>query len=265
MIATQADTNNRPYATIATMVSKMRDSEIGGTVTVGQVLDLLTDGDNEAVAELRARQLGQVFTLGELQQKVEGSKTFAALREEQVLQDMTVGDVVKLVLEADELRDLRDYDFGLLGVTFGKLLKDISEADTAKPLLAKQLTHLTTVGDLLDAVDASGVMAQYADTQIDATFTLGQIIDLLANNGDVQANRDQEITVKTSLGKLLDIVGEDKVKTFLEERAAAASYTPDYEYNPGNVLDYWLQLLMFIFAFAALATITLEFIDKDKR
>ena len=36
VIATQADTNSRPYATISNMVSKMRDSEVGGTVTVGR-------------------------------------------------------------------------------------------------------------------------------------------------------------------------------------------------------------------------------------
>ena len=33
----------------------------------------------------------------------------------------------------------------------------------------------------------------------------------------------------------------------------------------GNILSYWLRLLVFVLAFAALSTITLEFIDKDKR
>ena len=28
---------------------------------------------------------------------------------------------------------------------------------------------------------------------------------------------------------------------------------------------YWFRLLIFVFAFAALSTITLEFIDKDRR
>ena len=32
-----------------------------------------------------------------------------------------------------------------------------------------------------------------------------------------------------------------------------------------NILEYWLRLIFFIFLFAALATVTLEFIDKDKR
>ena len=71
--------------------------------------------------------------------------------------------------------------------------------------------------------------------------------------------------MKTTLGKLLNIVGEDRVKAFLEEKAAATSYKADYEFTLDNVVDYWAQLLLFVLAFALLATITLEFIDKDKR
>ena len=265
VIATQADTNNRPFVTISDMIGKMRDNEVGGTVTVGQVLDLLTDTDNETVRELRSKQLGQVITLGEIRDALEKSATFEAFRQEHILEDMTVGDIVHFVLEAENLQALRDYDFGLPGITLGKLLKDIAETDGAAPLLENRITQMTTVGDVLDAVNAAGVMEKYADTQIDATFTLGGVIDLLANNPDIAARRDQEITVKTTVGKLLDIVGEGRVKAFLEEKAAAASYKADYECTRDNVLDYWGSLLVFVFAFALLATITLEFIDKDKR
>ena len=210
VIAAQADANHRPYATIASMVSKMRDNEVGGTVTMGQVMDLLTDESNPTIAQLRSRQLGGVFTLGELKQQLEDSKSFEALRGEQVLPNMTLGDV-------------------------------------------------------LDAVNAAGIMDKYADTTVDASFTLGQAIDLLAGNPDLQARRDQQITVKTTVGELMDLVGEDNVKSFLEQKAAEANYVKDYEYTEDNVVGYWLQLLVFVFAFAALATITLEFIDKDKR
>ena len=265
VIATQADTNHRPYATIASMVSKMRDSEVGGSVTVGQVMDLLSDESNPMIAELREKRLGGVFTLGELKAQLESSRTFETLRGEQVLPDLTVGDALRAVLEAEQFAGLRDYDFGVPGFTFGKLLKDICESEQAGPLLEKKLGNLTTVGDVLDAVDAAGIMDRYADATVDASFTLGQAIDLLAGNPDLQAGRDQKITLKTTVGKLVDLAGEDKVKTFLEQRAAEANYVEDYEYNPENVAGYWAHLMLFILAFAALSTITLEFIDKDKR
>ena len=49
------------------------------------------------------------------------------------------------------------------------------------------------------------------------------------------------------------------------EKAAAANYKPEYENTIENIGEYWIRLLVFILAFAALATITLEFIDRDKR
>ena len=265
VIATQADTNHKPYATIASMVNKMRDNEVGGSVTVGQILDILTDTGNPTVQELRSKELGKVFTLGEMKDLLESSATYESLRQEHILNDMTVGDVLKVILNSKELESVRQMDIGIPGMTLGKLLSDLSAMDKAQPIMETQITSMTTVGEVLDAIDVTGIMDKYSDMELGGTVTLGQAIDLLANNGDVQARRDQEITVKTTLGKVLDIVGEDKVKQFLEEKAAAASYSPDYEFNADKVIDYWMSLLLFVLAFAALSTITLEFIDKDKR
>ena len=48
-------------------------------------------------------------------------------------------------------------------------------------------------------------------------------------------------------------------------KAAQASYNADYENTEENITAYWMRLVMFVFVFALLAMITLEFIDKDKR
>lgn len=55
------------------------------------------------------------------------------------------------------------------------------------------------------------------------------------------------------------------MKTFLEEKAAAVSYNPDYDCTVQNIMDYWGRLVLFVLAFALLAMVTLEFIDKDRR
>lgn len=210
VIAAHADANNRPYASIANMVGKMRDSEIGGTFTVGQVLDVLQADDNPVVAELRAKELSKAVTLGELKTALESSATFNDLKKEPLLEGFTVEDV-------------------------------------------------------LEAMDAAGLMEKYGDMEMGGTFTIGEAVDYLAGNPDVQARRDQEITVHTTVGKVLDMVGEERVKAFLEEKAAAVSYNPDYDCTTENIVDYWAQLAVFVFAFALLSIITLEFIDKDKR
>jgi hypothetical protein len=210
VIAAQADTNNRPYDSIASMVSKMRDSEIGGTFTVGQVLDILQTEDNPMVAELRAKEFGKAMTLAELKTALESSATFDTLKKEPLLESFTVEDV-------------------------------------------------------LSAVDAGGLLEKYGDTQIGGTFTIGEAVDFLANNPDVQSRRNQEISVQTTVGKVLDLAGADKVKAFLEEKAAAVNYNPDYVCTEENITSYWLRLATFVIAFALLSMITLEFIDKDKR
>jgi hypothetical protein len=63
----------------------------------------------------------------------------------------------------------------------------------------------------------------------------------------------------------MDLVGKDNVKSFIQGKLSAGSYNPDYDYTKSNILTYWGRLLLFVLVFALLATITLEFIDKDKR
>ena len=209
-IAAQADINNRPYATISGMIDKMRDNEIGGTVTVGQVLDLMQDTDNETVASLRAREAGRAIRLSELRDALEQSATFDDLKQETILEGVTVEE-------------------------------------------------------LLSMADAYGLTDRYGELEVGGRITVGEAVDYLAGNADVQDRRDTAINLKTTVGNLLDIAGEEKVKTFLEEKAAAANYNADYENSAGNIISYWLELILFVFVFAMLATITLEFIDKDKR
>ncbi len=39
----------------------------------------------------------------------------------------------------------------------------------------------------------------------------------------------------------------------------------DYESTKENILRYWTRLALFMIVFAALAVVSLEFVDKDKR
>ena len=265
VIAAQADTNNRPYATIASMVSKMRDNEIGGTVTLGQVLDLMADKDNPTIAEIRAKEIGKIMTIGEIKEALDSSESFAKLRAERIVDDTSVEDLLKLIMEADSLQAVRDYDFGLPDFTLGKLVEDILNDDSLRESLSFQVMKAMTVDDMLKAIDAEGLMEKYKDVQVGGVTTVGEAIDWLSSIDDIQAQRDRSFTLRTTVGKLLDMVGEDNVKTFLEEKAAAANYKVEYENNQKNILAYWRHLMAFVFGFALLAMITLEFIDKDKR
>jgi len=210
VIAAQSDVNNQPYATIADMVKKMRDDKIDATITVGQIMDMLGQKDNETVGKIRGQVLVPTMTLGQLKEAMDSSATLANHRSDAIAEGLTLGDV-------------------------------------------------------LDMVEASGFWEANRDEVITEESTLGDLIDLLAANPDVQAERERVIALPATVGDVLNLVGEDKVMKFLEEKAAAANYKIEYEYSEDNVADYWFTLVLFILAFAALSTITLEFIDKDKR
>ena len=210
VVAAQGDTNHRPYATISTLVSKMRNSELSVSVTLGQVLDALSQADNETVARIRATELGGSMTVGELRQMLKSSGAYAEMRTVEIQQGLTLGDVA-------------------------------------------------------DLVDASGALDQYDDVLLDARTTIGELVDGMAEQPEVIAQRDEPHTFVTTMGSVLDLVGEDKVKTFLEQKAAEANYAKQYDREPIRIMFYWGNLLAFVLGFAVLSVITLEFIDHDKR
>ena len=63
-IAAQADYNNAPMDTAWSTLVKLKDKEIGGTATIGQILDYLSDGDNQLVAAIRSREVDATTTVG---------------------------------------------------------------------------------------------------------------------------------------------------------------------------------------------------------
>ena len=81
----------------------------------------------------------------------------------------------------------------------------------------------------------------------------------------MQAHFGDSYTFKGTIGSIIRMLGEDNVRTLLQERIKDASYNADYENSSSNILGYWFALVRFIIVFAFLATLFLENVDKDKR
>ena len=265
VMASQGDYNHRPVMTIWNQMNKMRDREVSATISLRQVLSILQSKDNETIARVRDTKVSRVFTLDEVRELLDKSASFQALREEHVLEDVTVRDILNILLEYEAFQEMRDVDFGLPGISLGKLLKDLMGAEQIQSLLDKKITQTTTVGQMLDAVNAGGLIEKYADVELGADITLGEVVDALAANPDIQAALDTSITPSSTIGGIIDLIGEDTVKDILQNKVSEASYDPMYENSKENILEYWLRLTLFVLAFAALSIITLEFIDKEKR
>ena len=154
--------------------------------------------------------------------------------------------------------------------------------NTVSGMKDSEIGGTVTVGQVLDALDSSAV-ENHRDTDVAAALhlselipeaketleahplTVGELSDFLRNSGELQENRDRSVTLRMTVGEVLEILGEENVKAFVEKKTAAAAYKPEYEKTPANILENWIVLGIFILAFAALSTIVLELIDRDKR
>ena len=177
-LAAQSGYNELPMTTVWNTLSGMMDTEIGGTVTIEELMSHL---ENPALEKYRDKQ---------------------------VLKSYTVAEAA-----------------GILGLEVG---------DTP-------------------------------DEKLNDPVTAGDIMDFLKNNEALRNNKDQTITLKTTLREVVDIFGEENIRSFVQEKTAAAAYKAEYEQSGGNIFFNWLMLGLYIAVFAILSTVVLELIDKDKR
>ena len=209
-IASQTRINSLPYATISDMVSILEGAGFEANVTVGQVLDLLSDKDNPTIAQIRDVEVGDIRTV------------------EQILDDLNTGSAYE---------ELRSYTI-IEGITVGNVLAALESLELPEEVSGFEVGLVTNVGEVVDLLSADAVITQY---------------------------RNEGITIRTTVGEVMDMVGREEVQKVIDETANNAAYDKDYESSTENVLANWLHILIFIALFSALAVITLEFIDKDKR
>lgn len=198
-LASQSDYNSRPMTSAWSSIVKMWNTEVGGTVTVGQMLEVMGRDDISAIRNLRETEIVQQVTVRQL----------------------------------------------------SGLLRESKDADPSSQAAMDMLTL--------------SLPEEYLDTPIQITFTLGQAVDYMAEEPALEAERAKPVEIRTTVGEIVDAVGRDKVHWEIQERATEASYNPTYEYSRDNVASCWVSLIVIALVCAALTTVTLEFIDKDKR
>lgn len=228
-IAAQADYNNKPMMSAWNMVRNAKSKQISGVVTLGQVLDFLSDDSNEIVHPLRTIEIGESSTVGEVWQDLQQSESWETLLSKKV-------DV-------------------------GPGFDPAAEIDAA----GKQNNTVITVGEALHQMKLDTLMERLKDYSFGQKVTLGDVIDSIAGDPDIQKLREQSVTVEFSIGQLINIIGEDRIKTMLTQDAAKSSQIPAYTRSVDNILDCWFNLSCFILAFAVLCVLSLESIDRDRR
>ena len=262
-IAAQSDYNHTPMVTAWNTLVKLWDNEVGGTISVGQVLDFLSDEQNALLNQYRDTEIDATATVGQIWDAAKSSSGFQELREQKVDATLTVGEIMDMLESSSVLEKLRSQ--GILGTSVGEIIHTLSETIKDSGLRDYSVGRVFTVGELLDTIHAEELAEAFRDVQLGGKLTVGELIRMITENKDLQAMRDREITLKTTVGKLVETIGVDTVKDLVQNRTAAVSRVAAYDYTEDNILYYWGVLGTFAVVFSLLAVLALEFIDKDKR
>ena len=252
--------NELPMTTVWTTVSGMRDTEIGGTFTVGEMMDKL---DNPVVDRIRDREILKSYTVGEIAEILSSADEYLQLREKAITHPVSLREILNMILEKDVFAKIREKE--IFGKKVGDLLASFVGDPSAKEVLDLEIGRTITIGEVLDALHAEDIVKATADVQLNEPVTVGSVVDFLKTNQALQEQRDRTITLKTTVGEVMDLFGEENVRNFVQDKTAAAARQPEYERTEKNIVRNWLMLVLFIFVFALLATVVLEMIDKDKR
>lgn len=131
----------------------------------------------------------------------------------------------------------------------------------------EEITVQFTVGDALDFMSTSNdkSVEEFRNTPVQGDLTAGNMLMLMNLSPEMQVTRTKEITIKRTVDEIINQIGREKVREIIRQKTAESARNDEYETSKENIGRSWGECVAFIFVFAALAVITLEFIDKDKR
>ena len=181
---------------------------------------------------------------------------------------VTLGNALDLITDEDiaVIRDLRGRKISA-NVTVDTALETLGEAvkDIPYAIRADDSGIAYTLSDLVHMVRDYAREVEASDIVLESGATIGEAMDEILNLPFIAQNRDRMLKIDLSIHDLFQMIGEDKLKEFITENSKGINYRKAYIQSAENIRGYWTNLALFSLAFAALAVLTLEFIDKDKR
>ena len=261
-VAALGDYNNLPIAIVWNLLENEKDREFSLTIRGEQVLDLLSNDNNGFIKDLKTKELGREFTIGEVWDKIKDSGAWKEIKRQEVDATITLGQLLEFLRTEGSLEKFRETDLKLF--TMGDLLANLQAIVEKNNMQDIVLGKSFTIGEVVQALNLEQMMEDISDTTIDARFTLEPVFDFLNTNPEIQKYRDQSFTISVTVGQLINMVGEERVREFLVERTAQASRRTAFEKTEENVARSWATLGLFILLFLCLTIFTLLFFVRKK-
>ena len=262
-LSAEMDVNNLPYKTVTDMIDMVDDVEFDITLTGADIIEMLSDENNESVQELRNTRVGKTMTVREVTDIIQNDDEFADLRNERVLDRITVGEGLREASRSDAASTYNNTTIAGSPLTVGDVFNFILNDDSLSDVRNSTLVEPITVGQAINYLRSSG--SDVLNKEISYYTTVGEVLDYLRDSGELEKYNEKNLVYHTNLGKVLDKVGRDETQIRIEKEAATSLYEADYDANTMNVVMNWIHLLIFVIAFAIASIISLRFVDKDKR
>ena len=149
---------------------------------------------------------------------------------------------------------LGDYN-GLPAVTAWNTLVKMADTEVGTTL---------TVDDVKHVLQNDAVRAQLRAVE-NGGFTMEDVADSILASGMLDEFEGDSYDLRIRILDVINAIGEDRMRDYILDATREASYNEDYVHTWENVAACWIILGLFTMGFAALSTVSLEFIDKDKR
>jgi len=263
VIAAQGDYNKLPMATVWNAVSKLRDKDINASISIGNVMDFMTNKENPLTADLRNKKIINARNVGEIYEKIKETESYKEFLQKDVDLQVGVGEILTLLRDSEALEKLREKPVAFFEV--GDIISLVAGIAESTGVDKVTMGKVYKVSELLDFIHFEEVLESFKDFQVNSDMTVGDVIDAVINNSDISKYRDKKVELKFTFGQLIDAFGEEKIKTMIETTTASAAQKYIFDRTDENIMGNWLQLCFFIVFFAAASTAVLEFVDKDKR
>ena len=193
-----------------------------------------------------------------------------------ILQLVFSGGMMSLPARAEPITNFIISNYGLKLITAQADYNHLplgSAWNTVERMRSNEIKGEVTVGQVLDFLgdEEDPTVQEIRDIEVtDEDFllqklTVGDLVDLLNADEDSEEYRSQTVEIDTTVDEVIRLIGEDKVHDYIVETTSATAREEAYELTALNILSYWSYLILFSLSFAALAMITLEFIDRDRR
>ena len=148
-IASQADYNDLPLVSLWWTLVGMRDSDVNATVTVGQVMDYLSNERNPGVGDLRKTRFTYAVTGRELIQMLREADTEDAA-------EVLLSDEAFLAALGDEEIDI--------AFTVGEAVDRVDENPVVQSERGREIVFSTTIGEIMDTIGQDKVYQAIQDT-----------------------------------------------------------------------------------------------------